>query len=684
MIGGNPGPVQTLPYPVPGVTTTASGTLEGSTIWSGRVLIVGDVTVRGSLTIQAGAEILFDPLHDAVAGGADKNRIELIIDGGALEVAGTEGQPVVFTSAAVNKERGQWSGIRVVNGDVRLRYFTVEHATTGLKFEDATTRFQTYVVEHGTLRFCNTGFQQSVGGDAVEPLTLSDMHAVRNGTGMDIAGSLTLDHCDSSNNESTGIYGAPAGGTLTLTSCSVTNNAGQGLVTSGKNLVLIDSEFRRNSGGAGVYCYNHSNYGSYRLEMRNCMVRENSSGIQLYQYFTEIIMVGNTISDHAGVGLEWQVFGGQLGAGGISGNTIRNNQIGMRVTGSAPSVMALSGNDIHANRELEIQNQGGIAVVADGNYWGEPTSTELVQNQANLSRIYDQRDNGSHGLVTVQNSRFSPLGSEVVTPPTITQNPQSRSVLAGSTVTFSVSANGTAPFNYFWRKNGNTISTDSILALFNVQVGEAGTYSVIVSNRAGTATSSSATLTVVSAPANLAVRTITKTGEVFSVSLVVSPPLGAGPGFVEELLPTGFIATMIDGRGLFDPIYGSILWGPLRENQTHTLAYTLAPPVDFRGSASLEGMAYFFGTGKAVIGDGEIRNGSDPRPRLTMTRVAGFFAVSIEAEVGRSYRIEAKDDLNVGSWVLQAVVPLSASPYLHFDTDSIGRTQRFYRCVLVE
>ena len=56
----------------------------------------------------------------------------------------------------------------MVNGDVTLRYFTVEYATAGLRLEDGTTRFQTYLVEHGTLRYCSTGFRQTTGGDLTE------------------------------------------------------------------------------------------------------------------------------------------------------------------------------------------------------------------------------------------------------------------------------------------------------------------------------------------------------------------------------------------------------------------------------------------------------------------------------------------------------------------------------------
>lgn len=82
--------------------------------------------------------------------------------------------------------------------------------------------------------------------------------------------------------------------------------------------------------------------------------------------------------------------------------------------------------------------------------------------------------------------------------PTIASQPQSRSVVAGTNVTFSVTASGSAPFTYRWRLNGTNLAgaVSSSLSLNNVQPSQAGGYSVVVSNAAGTATSSTANLVV--------------------------------------------------------------------------------------------------------------------------------------------------------------------------------------------
>src|SRR5437879_10801119 len=43
-------------------------------------------------------------------------------------------------------------------------------------------------------------------------------------------------------------------------------------------------------------------------------------------------------------------------------------------------------------------------------------------------------------------------------PPTITTQPANQTITAGQTASFSVTATGTAPLNYQWRKNGVAIS----------------------------------------------------------------------------------------------------------------------------------------------------------------------------------------------------------------------------------
>ncbi len=86
--------------------------------------------------------------------------------------------------------------------------------------------------------------------------------------------------------------------------------------------------------------------------------------------------------------------------------------------------------------------------------------------------------------------------------PSIVQPPVGRAVTVGETVSFSVTAEGTAPLGYQWRLGGTALlgRTNATLVLTNVQTSQAGSYTVVVSNLAGTVTSAAATLTVSAAP----------------------------------------------------------------------------------------------------------------------------------------------------------------------------------------
>jgi len=83
-------------------------------------------------------------------------------------------------------------------------------------------------------------------------------------------------------------------------------------------------------------------------------------------------------------------------------------------------------------------------------------------------------------------------------PPQITTRPESRTIVAGGEVSFNVAATGSQPLTYQWRRNGSALpgATNAVLNLANVQVENAGVYSVEVRNQAGFVVSEGATLDV--------------------------------------------------------------------------------------------------------------------------------------------------------------------------------------------
>ena len=90
-------------------------------------------------------------------------------------------------------------------------------------------------------------------------------------------------------------------------------------------------------------------------------------------------------------------------------------------------------------------------------------------------------------------------------PPIISTQPASQTAGVGDNVSFTVTANGTQPLSYFWRKDGANLlgaPNDRTLTLSNVTTNDAGGYSVVMTNVAGSVTSSVATLTIVVRPPN--------------------------------------------------------------------------------------------------------------------------------------------------------------------------------------
>lgn len=107
-------------------------------------------------------------------------------------------------------------------------------------------------------------------------------------------------------------------------------------------------------------------------------------------------------------------------------------------------------------------------------------------------------------LFTVALLLVAPRAAVAQAKPTITTQPQSQTVFAGTNVSFTVTASGQTPFSYLWSLNGTNLAsgarvsgvTTATLTISNVVTGDAGNYRVVVSNSHGTDTSSNALLTV--------------------------------------------------------------------------------------------------------------------------------------------------------------------------------------------
>jgi Immunoglobulin domain/Immunoglobulin I-set domain/PQQ-like domain len=116
-------------------------------------------------------------------------------------------------------------------------------------------------------------------------------------------------------------------------------------------------------------------------------------------------------------------------------------------------------------------------------------------------------DSGSGFAVVVTNSGGSTTSRTAVltvtgAAPSITAQPADQSVHSGQTATFSVTAAGSGPLSYQWRKNGTTIpgASGTSFTTAATSTADSGTsYLVVVSNSSGSITSRSAQLTVTAA-----------------------------------------------------------------------------------------------------------------------------------------------------------------------------------------
>lgn len=141
-------------------------------------------------------------------------------------------------------------------------------------------------------------------------------------------------------------------------------------------------------------------------------------------------------------------------------------------------------------------------------YQWRKNTTNTINNATNNSlTLFNVTTNDIAAYSVVVSN---PLGSITSTnailfvnvPAFITQHPTNQSVGVGSTVTFRVTAGGTTPIRYLWRRNGSNLfgGFNSSYTIFNVQLTNAGNYNVLVSNDFGSVLSQTAVLTVHTGP----------------------------------------------------------------------------------------------------------------------------------------------------------------------------------------
>jgi hypothetical protein len=153
------------------------------------------------------------------------------------------------------------------------------------------------------------------------------------------------------------------------------------------------------------------------------------------------------------------------------------------VGGSIPPGLNFSG--LTAPATINIANLVLTGTpTASGNFTVTLQGWEDKNRKGNGSPIYTYLINVTAGVAA--------------TAPTFTTQPTGQTLAASSSATFSAAATGTPPPTFQWAKNGTAIAgaTNPVYTLTGVQSADAGLYTAIATNSAGSATSNAAQLTV--------------------------------------------------------------------------------------------------------------------------------------------------------------------------------------------
>ena len=235
--------------------------------------------------------------------------------------------------------------------------------------------------------------------------------------------------------------------------------------------------------------------------------------------------------------------------GGGSGDTGSSTGGGSNTGGGgAPAVEKPAITTPPANQSVVTGSSATFTVTATGvaplAYQWKKNGTDISGANASTYKTpaTSMGDNAAVFTVAVSNTAGTATSTEArltvtatAEAPTVTTQPAGQTVITGTSASFSVSATGTSPLAYQWKKNGADISgaTSSTYTTPATSMGDnAAVFTVAVSNTAGTATSAEARLTVTATAEAPTVTTqpadqtvITGASASFSVSATGTSPL---------------------------------------------------------------------------------------------------------------------------------------------------------------
>ena len=276
---------------------------------------------------------------------------------------------------------------------------------------------------------------------------------------------------------------------------------------------------------------------------------------------------------------------------------------------------------------------------------------ELPAGPNTVSWQYAKNSSGSGGMDAAWLDQVSFTPATVTTAPGIQVQPQSRTAIVGENAQFTVTATGTGPLYYFWKKDGELIptATTETLSLQNVQVGDAATYTVVVSNSVGVANSDPATLTVYVPPSITTALTNRTVSSNRSVTFHVVAT-GTGPLTYQWQL------------------------------NGNTIGGATTDTLDVTPTGNAKAGLYRV----AVSGPGGVAESYADLTVVDLQMFTGSQAgLIISGASGNQYQIEYASSLDTPvTWSVLKSFTLSSSPQTVLDENSPGQPRRFYRVIL--